>query len=135
MLRDGPAVLVLRVLGASHAVSASDGARGVTEEVSCDAVAGGGRLLPREASAPGYSLTSATRTVLAADLSLTAARLRARADADDSWLCGAFPGDPAALTALTGAVGPRGGWTWRTWHLYPGPEEGVLVTTSSTWAP
>lgn len=135
VLRDGRAALVLGVLGASHAVTATDGVRRVTEQVSCDAVAGGGRPLPRLTRAAGYSLSSVTRTVPAADLTATAARLRARAGADPTWLCGAFPGDPAALTALTGAVGRRGGWTWRTWHLYPGPHDGVLVTTCSAWTP
>ena len=69
----------------------------------------------------------------AAALDLTCGRrVRARADDDPAWLCGAFPGDAAALTALTGAP-LDGGWTWRTWHLYPGPEEGVIVTTRSRW--
>lgn len=125
--------LVLGVLGASHAVTATAGAGRITEQVSCDAVAAGGRPLPRSARAGAYRLTSTSRTVPAAELAAAAADLRARAGGAD-WVCGAFPGDGAALTALTGA--PLGdGWTWRTWHLYPGPEEGVIVTTRSRWTP
>lgn len=135
VLRNGPATLTLGVLGASHAVTATDGARQITEEVSCDAVDGGGRPLPRRATAPGYRLTSAVRVVPAVALTVTAERLRARAATDPSWLCGAFPGDTAALTVLAGAPARAGGWGWRTWHLYPGREEGVVVTTCSSWAP
>lgn len=127
--------LVLGVLGASHAVTATAGADRLTEQVSCDAVAAGGRPLPRSARAGGYRMTSQSTTVPAADLAATAADLRARAAADGSWICGAFPGDGAALTALTGSPVPTGGWNWRTWHLYPGPEEGVIVTTRSRWTP
>jgi hypothetical protein len=133
-LGHGDARLVLGVLGASHAVTATTGAGRLTEQVSCDAVAAGGRLLPRRARSGGYRMTSASRAVPAVDLAATAAELRARAADDDAWLCGAFPGDGAALTALTGAP-LDSGWTWRTWHLYPGPEEGVIVTTHSRWTP
>jgi hypothetical protein len=133
VLRHGGARLVLGVLGASHAVTATAGTGRLTEQVSCDAVAAGGRPLPRSARAGAYRLTSASRTVPAAELVATASLLRSSA-ADESWVCGAFPGDGAALTALTGAP-LDGGWTWRTWHLYPGPEEGVIVTTRSRWTP
>lgn len=130
--------LVLGVLGASHAVTATTGGDRLTEQVSCDAVAAGGRPLPRTARAGAYRLASECRTVRAAELAATAADLRARADGAD-WVCGAFPvadatHHGAALTALTGAP-LGGGWTWRTWHLYPGPEEGVIVTTRSRWIP
>ncbi|MGH3588706.1 MAG: DUF2617 family protein, partial [Pseudonocardia sp.] len=39
------------------------------------------------------------------------------------------------LTALTAAPGPAGGWTWDTWHLYPGAERNAIVTTRSRWTP
>jgi hypothetical protein len=133
-LRNGGNRLVLGVLGASHAVAATTGAGRLTEQVSCDAVAAGGRPLPRSACSGGYRMTSASTAVPASDLAATAAELRARAAEDDTWLCGAFPGDGAALTALTGDP-LVGGWTWRTWHLYPGPEKGVIVTTTSRWTP
>jgi hypothetical protein len=135
VLRDGAAVLVLGVLGASHAVVAVDGPARLTEQVSCDAVAAGGRPLPRRARAGAYRMASATRTVPVAELADAAAALRERAALDPALLCGAFPGDRAALTALSGARAPGGGWAWRTWHLYPGPEEGVIVTTRSRWTP
>ncbi|MBW0116743.1 DUF2617 family protein [Pseudonocardia abyssalis] len=134
VLTHGDARLVLGVLGASHAVTATAGSARLTEQVSCDAVAAGGRPLPRSARAGAYRLTSESRTVPAAELAATASALRRSATDDASWVCGAFPGDGAALTALTGAP-LDGGWTWRTWHLYPGPEEGVIVTTRSRWTP
>ena len=134
VLRSATGELVLGVLGASHAVAATAGGARLTEQVSCDAVAAGGRPLPRRARAGGYAMTSASTTVPAPELAATAAGLRARAADGPAWLCGAFPGDAAALTALTGSA-VDGGWTWRTWHLYPGPEEGVIVTTRSRWTP
>jgi hypothetical protein len=135
VLRGGSGELVLGVLGASHAVVATAGDARLTEQVSCDAVAAGGRPLPPTTRSGAYHLTSRHTPAGPAALAATAAGLRARAAADPDWLCGAFPGDDAALTALTGTALPGGGWTWRTWHLYPDPEEGVIVTTRSRWTP
>jgi hypothetical protein len=126
--------LVLGVLGASHVVTAEAGGHRLTEQVSCDALAAGGRQLPERAEAGGYALTSAITEVARAEFDATAARLRARAEHDEGWLCGAFPGGAGALTALTAAALP-GGWTWETWHLYPGEERSVIVTTRSRWTP
>jgi Protein of unknown function DUF2617 len=127
--------LVLGVLGASHVVIAGVGGSVLTEQVSCDALAAGGRELPERAESGGYVLSSAVTAVPRADLDATAARLRVRAARDARMLCGAFPGGMGALTALTGAALPGGGWTWETWHLYPGAERSVIVTTRSRWAP
>jgi hypothetical protein len=142
VLRAGPGggELVLGVIGASHTVVATAGRARLTEQVSCDAVAAGGRPLPPRLSratggSAGYRLTSRRSPASPAALAATAADLRARAAADPDWICGAFPGHEAALTALTGSALPGGGWTWRTWHLYPDPEEGVIVTTRSRWTP
>ncbi|QYN35974.1 DUF2617 family protein [Pseudonocardia sp. DSM 110487] len=126
--------LVLGVLGASHVVTAGSGGHVLTEQVSCDALAAGGRALPERAESDGYTLSSTVTPVPRADLDATAVRLRARAERDDRLLCGAFPGDAGALTALAAAPLPGGGWTWETWHLYPGAERGVIVTTRSRWA-
>ena len=137
VLRGPGGDLVLGVIGASHTVVATAGRARLTEQVSCDAVAAGGRPLPpalRRTTA-GYRMTSRRTPASPAALAATAAGLRARAADAPDWLCGAFPGDDAALTALTGAALPGGGWTWRTWHLYPDPEEGVIVTTRSRWTP
>jgi hypothetical protein len=125
--------LVLGVLGASHVVIAASGGHVLTEQVSCDALAAGGRALPERAEADGYTLSSIVTPVPRAELDATAARLRARAERDDHLLCGAFPGDTGALTALAAAPLPCGGWTWETWHLYPGAEKSVIVTTRSRW--
>ena len=127
--------LVLGVLGASHVVTAVAGDHRLTEQVSCDALAAGGQELPEQAEAGGYALSSAVTEVPRDELDATAARLRARAARDEHWLCGAFPGGPGALTALTAAALPGGGWSWETWHLYPGAERSVIVTTRSRWTP
>jgi hypothetical protein len=127
--------LVLGVLGASHVVTAAAGGRVLTEQVSCDALAAGGRALPERAEADGYTLSSAISAVPRVDFDATAARLRARAEHDDRMICGAFPRGPGALTALTAAALPGVGWTWETWHLYPGAERSVIVTTRSRWTP
>ena len=63
-----------------------------------------------------------------------AERLRACAAEQPHWVCGAFPGARAAVTALVGRAVP-GGWGWRTWHLYPCAGGGVVVRTSSRWTP
>ncbi|HZG89647.1 MAG TPA: DUF2617 family protein [Pseudonocardia sp.] len=127
--------LTLGVLGASHAVSATRPGHRLTEQVSCDAVAAGGQPLPRRTRTGGYELTSVITAVPRAELQDTALRLGELAEGQDSWLCGTFPGTRDALTALTGSALPGGGWTWETWHLYPGEENGVIVTTRSRWVP
>lgn len=128
-------LLTLGVLGASHVVTAAAGAHRLTEQVSCDAIAAGGEELPRRARLDSYELVSATIPTTRADLDRTAARLRARAGRNDSWLCGAFPGTDSAITALVASPLPSGGWTWKTWHLYPHLERNVIVTTKSRWSP
>jgi hypothetical protein len=127
--------LVLGVLGASHVVTAAADGHLLTEQVSCDALAAGGQELPERAETAGYEMRSTITQVPRAQLEATAARLRARAEHDERWLCGAFPGGAGALTALTAAALPGGGWTWETWHLYPGAERSEIVTTRSRWTP
>jgi hypothetical protein len=132
---DSGGELILHVLGASHAVLATRPGHRLTEQVSCEAVGAGGQPLPPQARRGGYALLAATMTVSRTELADTAARLGALAEHGDGWLCGAFPGDREALTALSGAALPVGGWTWETWHLYPGDEGGVIVRTRSRWTP
>jgi hypothetical protein len=118
--------LVLAVLSASHVVTATHGSARLTEQVSC---AAGGGPLPEQCTRPAYDFRSRTTTL--PDLAPLAERLRAeRGD----WVVGAFPGGRSALTALTGAAVP-GGWSWQTWHLYPGRTGGTVVETWSTWRP
>jgi hypothetical protein len=128
-------VLVLGVLGASHVVTARSGGHRLTEQVSCDALAAGGQELPEHAEAGAYTMTSTVTAPPQAEFDATAERLRARAERDAHWLCATFPGGAGALTALTAAALPTGGWTWETWHLYPGAERSVIVTTRSRWTP
>ncbi|OZM76684.1 DUF2617 family protein [Pseudonocardia sp. MH-G8] len=129
------ATLVLGVLGASHVVTAVADGQQITEQVSCDALAAGGQELPERAEVGAYTMSSTVTAPPRAEFDATAARLRIRAEREEHWLCGAFPGGAGALTALTAAALPAGGWTWETWHLYPGPERSVIVTTRSRWTP
>jgi hypothetical protein len=134
-LHDGSrGALTLGVLGASHVVTATAAGHRLTEQVSCDAVAAGGHELPGRTRSGSYRLSSETREVGRRELEATADRLRHHAGSSDAWLCGTFPGDANALTALT-ASAVDGGWTWESWHLYPGAERSVIVTTRSRWTP
>ncbi|MDN5858492.1 MAG: DUF2617 family protein [Pseudonocardia sp.] len=134
-LRDGHGgLLTLGVLGASHVVTATAPGVRFTEQVSCDAVAGGGTSLPHRRQVGGYRVATATRTVPRADLERDARILCRRAEAEDSWLCATFPGAEGALTALAARNLPGHiGWIWHTWHLYPGEVDGVIVSTRSRW--
>ncbi|MEE2032092.1 DUF2617 family protein [Rhodococcus chondri] len=125
--------LVLGVLAASHVVTATSGRRHLTEQVSCDAIGIGGRRLPELEHGDGYRFSSRTVTVSRAALARRAGELR-EAAAVRTWLCAGFPGDPDALTALT-ADASEGEWHWRTWHLYPRSDAGVIVETESRWRP
>jgi hypothetical protein len=131
---DRAGTLTLGVLGASHVVTAAAPARRLTEQISCDALAAGGQDLPERASVGGYRLSSTVTEVSRAEFDGTARQLLARAERDERWLGGTFPGAAGALTVLTGSAVP-GGWTWETWHLYPGAERSVIVTTQSRWTP
>lgn len=127
--------LTLGVLGASHVVTATVAGHHLTEQVSCDAVAAGGEVLPRHVSSGGYEMSSAITAVSRTELDATADRLRALADDSPAWLCGGFPGSGNALTAMTATACADGGWTWETWHLYPAGRTGEIVTTHSRWTP
>ena len=135
-LRDGHGgALTLGVLGASHVVTATVPGDRLTEQVSCDAVAAGGTVLPRQHRSAGYEIVSTIAAVPRAELDATADRLRALARDSAAWLCGGFPGPTSALTALTGKALAGGGWSWETWHLYPDGSTGEIVTTRSRWTP
>ncbi|HEX8761486.1 MAG TPA: DUF2617 family protein, partial [Pseudonocardiaceae bacterium] len=45
------------------------------------------------------------------------------------------PGTGSAMTAMTATSLPAGGWTWQSWHLYPGKRACSIVTTRSKWTP
>lgn len=127
--------LILGVLGASHVVTARAHGEECTEEVSCDAIGAGGAPLPPALRSGGYAFSSAVTRSSRSELDATADGLRARAARDPAWLCGAFPGSGSALTAMTADPLPGGGWTWRTWHLYPAGDTGEVVTTQTRWTP
>lgn len=126
--------LVLGVLSASHVVTAARGDHRLSEQVSCDALGAGGSVLPQRLERDGYRLSSQVRVLPRAGVEALAAQLRAQS-LQPGWVCGAFPGADAAVTALTGAALDGGGWSWQTWHLYPGETTGVVVETTSTWRP
>lgn len=127
----GPAgPLVLRLLGASHQVIACVGELEVPEVVAC------GRepaVLPGAAARdlPGgrYRFASDARCYTSRGLGRVARDLRARWADEPRALVGVFPGSPDALTVLAGRA-LAGGWSWRTWHVYPCSGE-VVRTRSS----
>lgn len=122
--------LTLGVLGASHVVIVEHGDDVFCEQVSCD-LAG---QLPDRTRASGYRLESSNSALGPAEFRRLALRLRDRCATETGWLGGTFPGDDAALTALT-AEPHRSGWRWKTWHLYPTATGGTVVATSSRWRP
>ena len=130
---DGSGVLVLGVLGASHVVTVEHSQGHFTEEVSCSASAHGAAL-PGQADAPGYHLASQVKRYAAQDFADLAVQLRTSCATDAHWLGGRFPGDQAALTALS-AQPDGAGWAWQTWHLYPDADGGTAVSTTSRWRP
>lgn len=125
--------VTLGVLGASHVVIGETDRVLLTEQVSCDAVEAGGRRLPEIVERQGYRFLSRIKRVSPAELRRRAGRLR-KQSTEPQWVCGAFPGDRDALTALT-ATAEAGQWHWRTWHLYPGDGHGTVVETESRWRP
>ncbi len=127
------ATLTLGVLGASHVVTAWASGKKLTEQVSCDALAVGGELLPAVESTQNYRFESSSLVMDRVEFDSEAASLKESAG-HDGWICGSFPGDDTALTALYG-VRDRQGWSWQSWHLYPGEGTGVIVKTRSRWQP
>lgn len=128
--------LRLGVLGASHVVAVEHPKGPFSEEVSCTARSVGLNL-PERTDAPGYRLESRTETHDETTFRRLARELRDRCAREAGWLGGTFPGDDAALTALT-AEPDGAGWRWRTWHLYPRSpvgSGGTVVHTSSRWRP
>ena len=129
-----PGRLELRLLGASHHVVASTGAARCPEVVACGPATA---VLPashaEDVDGARYRFASATTAYRAAALARVARDLRRRASGAPNALVGVFPGDPDALTVLTGREVP-GGWAWASWHVYPAAGE-VVRTRSSLVAP
>lgn len=122
--------LLLGVLGASHVVIVEHGEHSFSEQVSCAAPS----ELPERTEAAGYHLESHTDAHDEATFRALAKQLRDLCANDAGWLGGTFPGDDAALTALSAQ--PDGtGWRWQTWHLYPVASGGTIVHTASRWHP
>ncbi|MFW5415502.1 DUF2617 family protein [Nocardiopsis sp. CNT-189] len=132
----------LRVLGASHqvAIAAADtGAELLTETVAC--LAGPGRDAPplpgsarRDLPGPlGYRFRSTVERHGAGALTERVAALIAAAEAHPASVAAAFPGDPAAVTALAACSPGPGRLHWTTWHSYP--QSGELVRTETHLSP
>lgn len=132
VLSSDTSTLALGVLGASHLITIEGTKTVFSEEVSCTARTD--TALPGAATAPGYRIESRTEFCDPTEFRRLAHRLRVSCERDDGWLGGAFPGDDAALTALS-AEPDRDGWRWQTWHLYPGEAGGTVVYTQSRWQP
>jgi hypothetical protein len=122
--------LVLGVLGASHVITVEHANGQFSEQVSCHL----GGQLPGRSEAPGYHLESRTDVHDEPTFRRFARSLRERCARETGWLGGTFPGDDAALTALT-AEPDGAGWRWQTWHLYPAASGGTVVYTASRWRP
>ncbi|MDT0380324.1 DUF2617 family protein [Streptomyces sp. DSM 42041] len=113
----------LRLLGASHQVFAGP----VRETVAC--LPGGSRRLPETVTEefPGwvYRFTARVEHHPQTEFARRVAEVRATAQGRADALCGVFPGDADAVTALAMDRGPGVGW--RTWHTYP--HTGHVVAT------
>jgi len=130
LLLPGPGgPLELRLLGASHHVVAHAGGARCAEVVACGSRS---TALPAwhdgELAGARYRFTSSTSTYSPPGLARVARDLRRRASGAPDALVGAFPGSPHALTVLQAAP-VAGGWSWRSWHVYPGT--GEVVRTRS----
>ena len=131
----GPSLLVLHVLGASHAVELRrpDGTR-LVETVACG-IAGGRALLsaPARVDLDGhrYAFTAHVDVPGTAGVEALAAELGDVLTADPRGVVATFPGAPGAATGLRARVGPDG-VAWDTWHLYP--ERGEVVRTRTSVA-
>jgi hypothetical protein len=115
----------LRLLGASHQVFAGP----VHETVAC--LPGGSPRLPSEVSEEFtdwiYRFTAHVERHRPRDFTRRVAEVRAAADGRSDALCGVFPGDQDAVTALAMDRSPGAGVGWRTWHTYP--QTGHVVAT------
>ncbi|HKP41908.1 DUF2617 family protein [Mycobacterium sp.] len=125
--------LTLGVLGASHVISVEHATSPFSEQISCTAQQYGGAL-PDRADAHGYQLTARTAEYTEVAFRSLASWLRDRCSSESGWLGGTFPGDDAALTAISATV-DGAGWRWQSWHLYPAVPGGTVVHTESLWKP
>ena len=121
--------LELRLLGASHHVVAHAGGARCAEVVACGS---GSPTLPAshdgDLAGARYRFASRTSTYAPPHLARVARDLRRRAGGAPDALVGVFPGSPHALTVLSAAP-VAGGWSWGSWHVYPGT--GEVVRTRS----
>jgi hypothetical protein len=138
VLTGAAGTLELRLLGASHHVVASTAGARCPEVVACGPSGSG---LPGqhdgEVAGARYRFRSTTAAYAPAGLARVARDLRRRAAGSPRALVGVFPGDPHALTVLTGRELARG-WAWSSWHVYPHVRPGVgevVRTRSSLVAP
>lgn len=120
--------LELRLLGASHHVVASTAGARCPEVVACGSTAALPARHHGDVDGAAYRFASATTTYAPGALARVARDLRRRAAGAPDALVGVFPGSPDALTVLSGRE-VRGGWAWRSWHVYP--TAGEVVRTRS----
>ncbi|ETD34209.1 DUF2617 family protein [Williamsia sp. D3] len=117
--------LTLRLLGASHQVSAVTALGETVETLAC--LPGQHRELPSTLQTPTVSFRARTERHNARSLSVLGAQISDRATGPHA-LIGHYPGSPDAFTAIIAAdLGDR--IRWDTWHAYP--QTGDVVITSS----
>lgn len=119
----GEMTVELRLLGASHQVFAGP----VRETVAClpDGAEALPAVLSRDFGDWHYRFTARIGHHGLQEFTRQVRRIRTTAEGRSDALCGVFPGDADAVTALAMDRGPGVGW--RTWHTYP--QSGHIVAT------
>jgi len=129
----GPALLELRVLGASHQAVLDTPAGRCSEVVAC--LPGGPAGLPAEAieELPGlrYAFRAQVWQLTGRQLAAAVARLRTDLGGHERAMLGVFPGADDAVTGLRADPMPIG-IGWSTWHAYPQTAEMVVTRTRVT---
>lgn len=119
----GGLTVELRLLGASHQVFAGP----VRETVAC--LPGGPEPLPATVSEEfrgwHYRFTACIDHHEPPEFARHVQAVRTATEGRPDALCGVFPGEAGAITAL--AVERGHGVGWRTWHTYP--QTGHIVAT------
>ncbi|MFT3661659.1 MAG: DUF2617 family protein [Gordonia sp. (in: high G+C Gram-positive bacteria)] len=128
----------LRLLGASHQVTATRHRRRLRETLAC--LPDAEPFLPATRTSGGYafasSITGADENEIRALRDRLTAEFRTAergSAAAGLHLIGSYPGRDLAFTALRAVPGDTAGTLrWETWHTYP--QVGEVVFTASVWS-
>lgn len=128
------AAVHLEVLAASHRVRlVCNGVTHVTETVACDAASAAADQLPTRSSwnAGGRAVSFTSKIVEGAAEVSAAVESIAELDPDRSIVV-RFPGHSMAFTAIELLpAAADDSIAWQTWHLYPGPDAHVVLTSTT----